>query len=77
MPQTIEELGRHVRQCEVQTGCFESHLLDMLPPSVMASHHRLKPTLMMVLERNTVNTTRELINRFRKALNRELHSETE
>lgn len=40
---------------------------------MMASHHRLKPTLMMVLDRKTVKTTRELISRLRKALKMELH----
>lgn len=52
-----------------------SHLLGMVPPSVMESHQRLKPTLTMVLDRKTVNTTRELISRFRKALKRELQAE--
>lgn len=52
-----------------------SHLLGMVPPSVMESHQRLKPTLTMVLDRKTVNTTRELISRFRKALKRELRAE--
>lgn len=51
-----------------------SHLLGMVPPSVMASHHRLKPTLTMVLDRKTVNTTRELISRLRKALKMELRA---
>lgn len=49
-----------------------SHLLGMVPPSVMASHHRLKPTLTIVLDRKTVNTTRELISRLRKELKMEL-----
>lgn len=44
----------------------------MFPPSVMESHHMLNPTLTMVLERNTVNTTSELISRLRKALKMEL-----
>lgn len=49
-----------------------SHLLGMVPPSVTESHHMLKPTLTMVLDRKTVNTTRELISRLRKALKMEL-----
>lgn len=46
----------------------------MVPPSVMESHHMLKPTLTMVLDRKTVNTTRELISRLRKALKMELQA---
>lgn len=46
----------------------------MLPPSVMESHHMLKPTLTMVLDRKTVNTTRELMSRLRKALKMELRA---
>jgi len=38
----------------------------------MASHQMLKPTLTMVLDRKTVNTTKELISRLRKALKMEL-----
>lgn len=34
----------------------------------------LKPTLTMVLDRKTVNTTSELISRLRKALKMELRS---
>lgn len=49
-----------------------AHLLGMVPPSVMESHHMLNPTLIMVLDRKTVNTTRELIRRLRKALKMEL-----
>lgn len=49
-----------------------SHLLGMVPLSVMASHHKLKPTLTIVLDRKTVNTTRELISRLRKELKMEL-----
>lgn len=48
------------------------YLLGMLPPSVTASHHRLKPTVTMVLDRNTAHTTNKLISRFKKALNIEL-----
>lgn len=44
----------------------------MLPPSVTASHHTLKPTVTMVLDRNTAHTTNKLISRFKKALNMEL-----
>lgn len=44
----------------------------MVPPSVMESHHMLNPTLTMVLDRKTVNTTSELISRLRKALKMEL-----
>lgn len=51
-----------------------AHLLGMVPPSVMESHHMLKPTLTMVLDRKTVNTTRELISRLRKALKMELQA---
>lgn len=51
-----------------------SHLLGMVPPSVTESHHMLNPTLTMVLDRKTVNTTRELISRLRKALKRELQA---
>ena len=49
-----------------------AHLLGIVPPSVMASHQMLKPTLTMVLDRKTVNTTKELISRLRKALKMEL-----
>lgn len=45
-----------------------AHLLGRVPPSVTESHHMLNPTLTMVLDRKTVNTTTELIRRFRKAL---------
>lgn len=51
-----------------------AYLLGMVPPSVMESHHMLKPTLTMVLDRKTVNTTRELISRLRKALKMELQT---
>lgn len=44
----------------------------MVPLSVMESHQRLNPTLTMVLDRKTVNTTSELISRLRKALKTEL-----
>lgn len=49
--------------------------MGIVPPSVMASHHRLKPTLTMVLDRKTVNTTRELMSRLRKALKMELQAD--
>lgn len=48
----------------------------MVPLSVMESHHMLKPTLTMVLDRKTVNTTRELISRLRNALKMELQAGT-
>lgn len=51
-----------------------AHLLGMVPLSVMESHHMLKPTLTMVLDRKIVNTTRELISRLRKALKTELQT---
>lgn len=56
------------------SGIAEHHayLLGILPPSVIASHHRLKPTLTIVLDRNTANTTSVLMSRFRKALKIEL-----
>ena len=49
----------------------------MLPPSVTESHHRLKPTVTMVLDRKTVNTARELMSRFRKALKMVLENDVE
>lgn len=59
----------HHRTCARRAA---AHLLGMVPPSVTESHHMLNPTLTMVLDRKTVNTTRELIRRLRKALKMEL-----
>lgn len=49
-----------------------AYLLGMAPFSVTASHHELKPTLVMVPATNTTNTTRRDSSKFRKAWKGEL-----